>query len=103
MQCTNKLILITEAQQGIGRAMALEFAAADADVAINWLDDETAAAKVADQVHGRERHAMLVKADVAQIEQARAMAAAVERKLKPIDVLINNAGVFPRVPFLKMT
>src|SRR6266478_1897719 len=103
MQCTDKLILVTGAQQGIGRAMALEFAAAGADVAINWLDDEAAAAGVADQVRSRGRRATLVKADVAQIEQARAMVAAVERELGPIDVLINNAGVFPRVPFLEMT
>ena len=40
MQFAGKVVLITEAQQGIGRAMALEFAATGADVAINWLDDD---------------------------------------------------------------
>src|SRR5438876_12234675 len=103
MQCTDKLILVTGAQQGIGRAMALEFAAAGADVAINWLDDEAAAEGVADEVRGRGRRALLVKADVARIEQVQPMVAAVEQGLGPIDVLINNAGVFPRVPFLEMT
>ena len=103
MQFAGKVALVTGAQQGIGRAMALEFAAAGADVAINWLDDEAAAAGVADQVRSRGRRAMPVEADVAQIEQAQAMVAAVERDLGPIDVLINNAGVFPRVPFLEMT
>jgi NAD(P)-dependent dehydrogenase (short-subunit alcohol dehydrogenase family) len=103
MQCGGKVVLVTGAQQGIGRAMALEFAAAGADVAVNWLDDEAAATDVADQVRARRRRATLVKADVAQIEQARAMVRAVERDLGPIDVLINNAGVFPRVPFLEMT
>ena len=43
MQCAGKVVLVTGAQQGIGRAMAIEFAAAGADVAINWLDDERAA------------------------------------------------------------
>ena len=42
------------AQQGIGRAMAIEFAAAGADVAINWLDDENGAESAADQVHGTD-------------------------------------------------
>jgi NAD(P)-dependent dehydrogenase (short-subunit alcohol dehydrogenase family) len=103
MRCAGKIVLVTGAQQGIGRAMALEFAGAGADVAVNWLDDEAAAAEVADQVRGRGRRAILVRADVAQIEQTRAMTAAVEQELGPIDILVNNAGVFPRVPFLEMT
>jgi len=86
MECAGKVVLVTGAQQGIGRATAVEFAAAGADIAINWLDDQEAAEHVAAEVRDRGRRAILVKTDVA-----------------PIDVLINNAGVFPRVPFLEMT
>ena len=43
MQLTGKVVLVPGAQQGIGRAMALEFAAVGADVGINWLDDDGAA------------------------------------------------------------
>jgi NAD(P)-dependent dehydrogenase (short-subunit alcohol dehydrogenase family) len=103
MQCADKVVLVTGAQQGIGRAMAVEFAAAGADVAINWLDDQDGAGRVADHVRGCGRRAMLVQADVARIEQVQSMVSAVERELGPIDILINNAGVFPRVPFLAMT
>ena len=103
MKCAGKVVLVTGAQQGIGRAMAIEFAAAGADVVINWLDDERAAESVADQVRSHRRRALTVKADVADIEQSQAMMAAAEQGLGPIDVLINNAGVFPRVPFLEMT
>src|SRR5882724_7566280 len=102
-QYAGKIVLVTGAQQGIGRAMAVEFARAGADIAINWLDDENAAGRVADEVRGYGRRAMLVKADLAEIEQIKSMVAAVEDGLAPIDVLINNAGVFPRVPFLEMT
>jgi 3-oxoacyl-[acyl-carrier protein] reductase len=103
MQCAGKVVLVTGAQQGIGRAMAIEFAAAGAAVAINWLDDERAAEGVADHVRKGGQRALTVKADVGDIEQSQAMVAAAEQRLGPVDVLINNAGVFPRVPFLEMT
>ena len=103
MQCAGKIVLVTGAQQGIGRAMAVEFAAAGADIAVNWLDDQDAAEQVANQVRGCGRRAILVKADVVQIEQVRSMVSAAQDALGPIDVLVNNAGVFPRVPFLEMT
>ena len=103
MEMAGKIVLVTGAQQGIGAAMAREFAAAGAEIAINWLDDEGAAQRVADQVRASGRRAIIVQADVGQFEQVKAMVAAAQQGLGPIDVLINNAGVFPRVPFLEMT
>jgi len=103
MEMAGKVVLVTGAQQGIGAAMAREFAAAGADIAINWLDDEGAAQRVADQVRASGRRAIIVQADVGQFEQVKAMVSAAQQGLGPIDVLINNAGVFPRVPFLEMT
>jgi NAD(P)-dependent dehydrogenase (short-subunit alcohol dehydrogenase family) len=102
MQMTDKIVLVTGAQQGIGRAMAAAFAAAGADVAINWFDDEDAAEQVAAAVRGCGRRALTVRADVGQIGEVMAMVAAVEDDLGLIDVLVNNAGIFPRVPFLEM-
>jgi NAD(P)-dependent dehydrogenase (short-subunit alcohol dehydrogenase family) len=102
MQCAGKVVLVTGAQQGIGEAMALAFAAAGADVAINWLDDEGAAQRVADGVRAAGRRPLPVQADVARLAAVKAMVAAVEDGLGPVDILVNNAGVFPRVPFLEM-
>ena len=102
MSCAGKVVLVTGAQQGIGRAMALEFAAAGADVAVNWLDDEAAAQRVAEGVGATGRRALLVQADVARLDAVAAMVASVERGLGPVDILVNNAGIFPRVPFLEM-
>jgi NAD(P)-dependent dehydrogenase (short-subunit alcohol dehydrogenase family) len=102
VQLDDKVALVTGAQQGIGRAIALAFAATGADVAINWLDDEPAARAVAAAVTGRNRRAVTIRADMARLDEVREMVDAVVAEFGGIDILVNNAGVFPRVDFLAM-
>jgi NAD(P)-dependent dehydrogenase (short-subunit alcohol dehydrogenase family) len=102
MRLTGKVALVTGAQQGIGRAIALAFAREGADVGVNYLDDRDAAEKVAHEVRGAGHRAVLVQADVAQPAGAQTMVGQVVGELGGLDVLVNNAGVYPRVPFLEM-
>jgi 3-oxoacyl-[acyl-carrier protein] reductase len=98
-----KIALVTGAQQGICRSIAMAFAEAGADVAINYLDKLDAAKEVATAVGGVGRRAILVPGDVTDLAACEAMVATTVSGFGGIDILVNNAGVFPRVPFLDLT
>jgi 3-oxoacyl-[acyl-carrier protein] reductase len=102
MRLLGKVALVTGAQQGIGRAIALALAADGADVAVNYLDDRAAADAVAGAVRALGRRAVAVPGDVSRAEEARRMVETAVAGLGPLDVLVNNAGIFPRSPFLDL-
>lgn len=102
MRLSGKVALVTGAQQGIGRAIAVAVAQEGADVAVNFLDDRAAGERVAGLVRGLGRKAITVECDVTRAQDVEAMVAAVGAALGPPDILINNAGVFPRSEFLEL-
>ena len=103
MDLAGKRALVTGAQQGIGRAAVIALAKAGADVAINWLDDKAAADSVADEIRKLGRKAALVQGSVDSSSDVNRIVAEAHAGLGAIDVLVNNAGVFPRSPFLELT
>src|SRR5262249_11011387 len=102
MRVDDKVVLVTGAQQGIGRALALAVARDGAHVGIQFPGDRGAAEKVAEGVRAHGRRALLVSGDVSKAEEGRAMVEAVVRELGSIDILVNNAGMYPRVSMLDM-
>jgi 3-oxoacyl-[acyl-carrier protein] reductase len=92
---TNRSALVTGASSGIGRGVALAFAAKGAKVAVNYPDAASRAA--ADQVVAEIRAlggtAISVQADVSAVAEVDAMIASVEAAHGPIEILVSNAGI----------
>ncbi|MHB8341749.1 MAG: SDR family NAD(P)-dependent oxidoreductase, partial [Mycobacteriales bacterium] len=86
-----KLALVTGASRGIGRAIALGFAAAGADVALAARDAVTLG-QVADEVRAAGRRAVVLHVDVTDREAVAATVAAAAEQLGGLDVVVNNAG-----------
>ncbi len=97
-----RVALVTGAQQGIGHATALALARAGLDVALNYLDNRAAAEKAAAAIRALGRRALVVSGDVSHAADVDAMLGAVARGLGVPDVLVNNAGIYPRSPFLEL-
>ena len=89
--------LVTGGAKGIGRAICVKLAEAGANVAVNYLSSEQAAQETAQLVEQAGRRVQLVKADVSSSEHVEQMVADVERTLGPVDLLVNNAGIFDYV------
>lgn len=92
-----KGIVITGAGRGLGRALALGLAAEGARIAVIARRQEQADATVAEIAvqHPDAPAALAVAADVADEEQVRAAAAAIDASWGRVDGLINNAGRLP--------
>ncbi|MEK9665068.1 MAG: SDR family NAD(P)-dependent oxidoreductase, partial [Candidatus Nanopelagicales bacterium] len=86
-----KRALVTGASRGIGRAIALAYAAAGADVAILARNADLLG-EVARQIDGLGRRAVVVIADIMDPEATRAAVSEAIAELGGLDVLVNNAG-----------
>jgi 3-oxoacyl-[acyl-carrier protein] reductase len=95
-----KAVLVTGSGRGIGRAMALAFARAGARVGL-CARSEGGISEVAAMIAESGGEAAAVCGDVAEVDDARRIAAGVAGALGPIDVLVNNAGIFRVSPLLE--
>lgn len=98
-----KVALVTGASRGIGRAVAIAFAKADADVAVNYLKREDAAREVGSIIENFGRRCVTVRADVSSSQEVTKLVDTVQEKLGPVQILVNNAGVVHRAPLDQIT
>src|SRR5689334_9804878 len=95
-----KVVVVTGASKGLGRAMAVGFAESGADVVVASRKVEECQ-KVAEEVRRLGREALAVSCHVGEWDQCGALIDAAVARFGRIDVLVNNAGIAPVPPSLK--
>lgn len=91
---SGRTALVTGGSRGIGRACVEILARHGASVAVNFCSNVDAAQDVVQTLTSAGQRAIAVQADVTDEAQVRSMVETVEQELGPVDLLINNAGVF---------
>jgi enoyl-[acyl-carrier protein] reductase III len=88
----NKIALVTGSGRGIGRAIALHFAGLGADVVVNFFRNRTPAEETVREIEKTGRRALLVKADVGDLDDLNRLFDEVERAFGGLDFFIHNAA-----------
>jgi 3-oxoacyl-[acyl-carrier protein] reductase len=102
-ELSGRVALVTGGSRGIGRASAIALARAGCDVAVNYLRAADEAAAVAREIEGLGRRAVAVQADVSHQDEVTRLVEECARRLGPVDVLVNNAGINPGKPLEELT
>jgi len=95
--------IVTGANSGIGRAVAVALGHAGANVVVNYVSRPEEAAKVVAMIEESGARAVAIKADVSQEAEVQAMFARAVETFGALDVLVNNAGLQKDAPFDELT
>jgi len=98
MDVQGRVSLVTGAARRVGRAIALELAAAGCDVAVHFHTSAAPARDLAGRIKHLGRRVVLVQGDVADPETPARLVAETTRALGRLDVLVNNAATFQETP-----
>ncbi len=97
-----KVALVTGSGRGIGKAVALELARQGADLVVNYFRNRKPAEATAAAIRALGRRAIVVKANVGDLEHLEALFDAVEAKFGWLDILVNNAASGVNRPIVEL-
>jgi NAD(P)-dependent dehydrogenase (short-subunit alcohol dehydrogenase family) len=100
---SGQVVLVTGGSRGIGSGIALRFAQAGADVALNYLSSEANAQAIAEQIRSLGRQVLVLQGDVRSRSDVERVLDGCLSHWARLDVLVNNAGVDPLASILEMT
>jgi NAD(P)-dependent dehydrogenase (short-subunit alcohol dehydrogenase family) len=103
LDLTGRVALVTGAGSGLGREVARRFAAAGARVAVHYRTSRDGALEVVRDIEAAGGKARVVGADLARDGEADRVVDEVSEAFGRLDVLVNNAGVYPLAGLLEMT
>ncbi len=98
----DKVAIVTGAARGIGKAIAKRLSDDGANVVIADIDLQAAEA-AADEIEPDRKRTHAVHLDVADPEAVQSVIHAAARTCGQLDILVSNAGIMDRMPFLEMT
>jgi 3-oxoacyl-[acyl-carrier protein] reductase len=84
---------VTGASRGIGRGIALDLASRGANVAVNYVRSETAAASVVAEIRAMGRKAVAIQADISSVDDIKRMFGEAVQALGNLDVVVSNSGI----------
>ncbi|HEY8369864.1 MAG TPA: 3-oxoacyl-ACP reductase family protein [Thermodesulfobacteriota bacterium] len=102
MRLSGRRALVTGGSRGIGRAIAIGLAKEGADVVVSYRADRESAEATAAAIREFGRKAVIVQGDAAVRADVNRFVAEAAAALGGIDLLVNNAGVLKRTPFLEI-
>jgi len=100
---TGQTAIVTGANSGIGKGVALALGKSGAHVVVNYINNESVALEVVEQIKQFGSQAIAVQADVSNEQEVQAMFSKAVSHFGTVDILVNNAGMQQDAPFHEMT